>query len=374
MAGPKIALTTSLFPIRDASDKYVDRKGGVERYVDELSRALVDQGFRVKIVAPSDQSGVQNLGNLEIVNFPRRGHMFDTPVFDPLQIARIVKDCDLIHAQGIYPILTDLNPFIGRLKSVPTVMTCHFEAVPSTPLGKAAGRMYELSLGRFVRLHDRVILSTNSYLEDSRFLKGLSADKFRVVPMGVRTEFFVPDASVRTAKQFLFVGRLVHFKAIPLLIRSMAIVNRTLPDHELLIVGTGELEAVLREEIRRSGANAKIMGKVSDEELLRLYQSSIATILPSHEHQESFGMTLIESMSCGTPVIGANIPGVRDVASIEGMLAEPGSEASLADMMLRSASRTLTRDEKLRLHSRIENSYSWKKVAEKTAVVYRELL
>jgi len=374
VASPRIALATSLFPVRDAVDKYVDRKGGVERYVDELSRALVNQGFRVTIVAPSDRSGVCRAGSLEIVNFPRRGLMFDTPVFNPMHIARIVKDCDLIHAQGVYPILSDLNPLIGWLQNAPTVMTCHFEPVPATPLGKAAGRLYEASLGRLVRLHDRVILSTSSYLEDSRFLKGLSPGKLRIVPMGVRTEFFVPNAGVRTAKQFLFVGRLVHFKAIPLLIRAMAIVNQTLPDHELLIVGTGELEAALRDEIVRSGANARILGKVSDDDLLTLYQSSIATILPSYEHQESFGMTLIESMSCGTPVISANIPGVREVASVEGLLAEPGSESSLADAMLKSATRSLTPEEKSELHSRIEKVYSWGKVAEKTAEVYRELL
>lgn len=374
MTHPRIALITSLYPLPAVADRYDHRKGGVERYVHELAKALRALGFDVVIVAPGERSGRMDIGGIDIVNFPRSGLMFETPLFNPLRMFSAVGKCDLIHAQGVYPLVSDLTAVLGIMRDTPTVMTYHFDPVSASPLGRATAAAYRATLGRLVGLHDRVILGTESYIQNARFIKRLPRSRIRIIPMGVDTSYFVPDARVMTERRFLFVGRLVHFKGIHTLIRAMAIVNRTLPDYELAIVGTGELEESLRQEAARTGANARLLGKVSDEDLLHLYRTSVATVLASDKRQESFGMTLIESMSCGTPVVATDIPGVREVGRISGILAKPGSEESLASAMLEAAKVMLAPAEKADLHSLIESRFSWSHVAEKTADVYRELL
>ncbi|MGB2581321.1 MAG: glycosyltransferase [Thermoplasmata archaeon] len=110
------------------------------------------------------------------------------------------------------------------------------------------------------------------------------------------------------------------------------------------------------------------------DHLLRLYRSSLATVLSSHDSQEAFGMVLLESMSCGTRVIAADIPGVREVASVGGTVVEPNSESALADAMIESAETSVSNAEMGELHRRIDEAYSWNSVAAMTSSVYRELL
>jgi glycosyltransferase involved in cell wall biosynthesis len=62
---------------------------------------------------------------------------------------------------------------------------------------------------------------------------------------------------------------------------------------------------------------------VSDEDLRDLYRTSAVTVLPSVTHEEAFGIVLIESMACGTPVIASALPGVRGVIGDEAGLAVP---------------------------------------------------
>jgi glycosyltransferase involved in cell wall biosynthesis len=374
MAGPRIAIVAPFVPVRTASEGDRVTMGGVERYVTENAKELGKLGFDVTLVTPSDSRRSLLTDGLSIQYFRGWGPVFGTPLFNPLRLLQVLKGFDLVHAMGTYPLISDLNPVLARLRGVPSVITYHFEPTLASPLGMLAGRLYAMTLARMIREHDRIIVPMRSYRQNTKLLKDGWDEKIRYIPEGIGTEFFVPDPSVSVEKRFLFVGRLVPYKDLPLLLKAMAVVNKTLPDHELLIVGKGPLEEPLKREAASTGANARFLGRVDDQRLLGLYRSSVATILPSHDHQEAFGMTLGESMSCGTPVIAADIPGVREVASIGGTLVDPGSPEALAKAMLDVASVRPTPAQRRKLHESIDKMFSWRSVAERTAAVYRELL
>ena len=373
MSEPRIAIIAPYLSTPSTRDPKA-RVGGVERYVTELAKALVAIGKDVTLITPSMESGGTGIGEVPILRIKRVAIIQGSPIFNPAALLRAIRGFDLVHAQGTYPLISELNPLLARIRGIPSVVTYHFEPTPTAPLGKIAGRIYESTMARMVRWNDRIILSTKSYRENTRLLRNVSDEKTRYIPMGVDTKFFAPDPGSTREKRFLFVGRLVPYKDIPLLLKAMAIVNRTLQSHELNIVGTGELEDTLKKEAAGSGANVRFLGRVDDAELLKLYQTSAATVLPSHDHQEAFGMTLVESMSCGTPVVAARIPGVMDVASIGGKVVEAGSAVALAEAMIDATRTDLTPTQKQSLHSRIDEMFSWKSIATRTSAVYEELL
>jgi len=374
VAAKRIALLAPFFPRSSPSDGDQLKKGGVERYVAELASALPEFGFDVTVIAPSEETGIVKGDDFTTVYIGRMGVVFGSPIFNPIALLRELKDIRLVHSQATYPILSDLPPLFARLEGVPSVVTYHFEPFPPSPIGLALGNIYLGSFAKMIRTYDRVIFSSRTYWENSRLASHYSASNVRLVPMGVDTDFFVPGTDARREKRFLFVGRLVPYKDIPLLLRAMRIVNDTLPEFELAIVGTGPLNDELVTMARDLKVRADFRGRVDDESLRRLYQTATATVLASHNRQEAFGMALLESMSCGTPVIAADIPGVREVASLSGKPVKPRSAEALAEAMIGAARDVLTSSRSNELRDRVVKSYSWKRVAERTASVYEELL
>ena len=339
-----------------------------------LASELAALGVDVTVVAPADKPGTYQVDGYRLKHFRRLAVWGGTPIFNPLVFLRRAKEFDLIHSQATYPLLSDMSPFIAKLIGVPSVVTFHFEPTPTTPKMRLIAGIYFSTLERLILLNDRVIFSTESYRRRTRLFGPDAEPRIRYIPMGVDTGFFAPGKTVRREKRFLFVGRLVPYKDIPLLLRAFSQVRKALPDYELCIVGEGPLELELKAAASAIGG-VRFLGKISDEDLRDLYRSSVATVLSSHDKQEAFGMTLLESMACGTPPIATDIPGVREVAALGGMVVAPESEEALAQAMIEAAEASgqdITRA--MELHSRVEESYSWRAVASKTRDLYAELL
>jgi glycosyltransferase involved in cell wall biosynthesis len=96
-------------------------------------------------------------------------------------------------------------------------------------------------------------------------------------------------------------------KRFPLLLEVFAEVLRTVPDAHLTIAGDGPDKEVMQRAIEQLNLteHVTLAGRVSDDELLRLYQSS--WLLVSASHSEGWGMTITEAAACGTPcVVTAN--------------------------------------------------------------------
>ncbi len=108
---------------------------------------------------------------------------------------------------------------------------------------------------------------------------------------------------------FLYVGRLSKEKGIITLLNAM----KNLPDIELHIVGNGEEEENIKNEISRLNLkNIKLLGYRSGKDLNNEYKNCIAGIVPSTAF-EMFGLIIIEAFRYGKPVIGTNIGGIAKI-------------------------------------------------------------
>jgi glycosyltransferase involved in cell wall biosynthesis len=131
----------------------------------------------------------------------------------------------------------------------------------------------------------------------------------------------------------LFVGAMDRghaFKGVPELLRAVGALGG---EADLVLVGDGELRAGYE---RLAGQTApagtvRFAGRVPEADLVDLYRAAAVTVLPSVTREEAFGVVLIESMACGTPVVASALPGVRGVVEDgeSGRLVPPGDVDAL---------------------------------------------
>lgn len=116
---------------------------------------------------------------------------------------------------------------------------------------------------------------------------------------------------VNRIKQFAYVGRLDELKGIKILLKAWKQLNQE--RLSLIICGIGPLDNWCRKYITENQLkNIQLMGFVSSEEAKQILADSVALILPTQCY-EGFPMTIIESFSVGTPVIGSDIGNVGNL-------------------------------------------------------------
>ena len=291
----------------------------------------------------------------------------------PWPLAAVRGSFDVIHVQGPYPFLTEVAPLVARVAGVPSVLTYHFGVVgrnrPRAILAGAYGRGLVLAAPYF----DRIIFATQSYSKSSLLAKGLRDGQAKIIPMGLDPAMFHVAWQVPKRQQILFVGRLVWFKGLSVLLEAFRVVAKRHPGCRLVIVGDGPLRGEVERTARTAGASVDFRPSVGDAELVGLYNESKVTVLPSIA-QESFGMTLLESLACGTPVVASDLPGVRDVTALGGLSVPPGDPQALADALSARLQEDWGTDDRTRVSAQIAREFSWDSIAAETAALYQELI
>ena len=162
-----------------------------------------------------------------------------------------------------------------------------------------------------------------------------------LVPPGVDCRLFTPPESgtVRD-RRVLYVGRVERtsrWKGLHVLVESLTRLRELVPGVGLDIVGDGDDVDHLRRRAAALGVADLISwhGRVSHRELPGHYRRAGVTVLPSLTESESFGMTLVEAMACGCPVVGSAVGGIPFVVrdGVDGLLVPPGDPAALAEAL-----------------------------------------
>jgi len=176
---------------------------------------------------------------------------------------------------------------------------------------------------------DGVAVSTAT-LRDGSSLLAPHRERVRVIPFGIDADGWAATTPAPDGP-FLFVGRLVYYKGLRLLIEA---VRRT-PEARLVVVGGGPLRRGLERQALGEGLAGRVRfaGELSDGDLRREMGEARALVLPSDGAGETFGVVQLEAMAAGLPVISTRLPtGVAEVNcdGETGRVVPPGDTAALA--------------------------------------------
>lgn len=191
-------------------------------------------------------------------------------------------------------------------------------------------------LWRYTGLIERSAASIDLFIAMSNFSRekhrefGFDGEMSVVPPCGGSAGTSVPHASPHSRGYFFFAGRLESGKGL----QTVLPVLKQFPDVDLLVAGAGSL----RKSLQLQGGNQVVfLGQVAADSLEIYYRHAIATIVPSLAY-ETFGLTLVESLRCGSPVIARRIGPFPDIIaeSQGGLLYD--TEDELVSAMRRLAS------------------------------------
>lgn len=243
--------------------------------------------------------------------------------------------------------------YVVPFTKVPVAVTIHDLIHLHQPQRNPLAPLYARTMIRRAIRKAAVVLTVSEAVK--RELQAFGATNVAVTPNGI-DDAFSPLRMERT--HFLYVGNDKPHKNVDALVKAAG-------DQKLVLVGAPFA--------RFAGLpNVEVRGFVSNEELVRLYRSAIALVMPSHE--EGFGLPAAEAMACGTAVITSLAPALVEITGDAALHVDARDVDALAHAMERVA-----RDRQLRerLASRgIERAwiFSWSRCAEATRKAFESVL
>ena len=350
---------------------YPPEYGGIESVTEALAEDHAAEGHDVEVVCfTRELPQLEQVGRLSL----RRVKVQKEIASQPLAISYLnackaaARNADVVHVHT--PNMLAALAVLRLPRHVRLVIHWHADIENKGTLGRLV-RPIERAI---LRRADIIVTTTKAYAEASSTLAGFK-DRVRVVPIGIADVARASKLEVATPPYVLFVGRLVPYKGLNVLLDAIPLVKSNVEFH---IVGTGPQLAELREQTQRLGIadRVRFLGRVEEDQLNDLMVGAAVFCLPSVNRLEAFGVVLLEAMRAGRAIISTNIPGsgvpwvnatglnvpVRDPRALaEGivqLLADPEEAARLGRLA----------------RSRFENDFSRELMSRRFLRLYHQLL
>jgi glycosyltransferase involved in cell wall biosynthesis len=343
---------------------------------------------RLSVTGERILNGLSRLFNyLSPKSFYFASQFYGLPYAFSLALDLKKQRCDVVHIHNFsqfVPLIRLFNP------NIKIILHMHCEWLSQLDPNLMAKRLEYVDL----------IVGCSNYITEkikSRFPQ--FASRCQTVFNGVDIDNFVRDDSEKSPEQkLLFVGRISPEKGLHNLLDALKIVIQKYPETQLQIVGPykpaptefiaslsdestvaslaqfvpekyySHLQTKLSPEIAK---NVSFVGSIKHSQLVKLYQQANILINPSLS--ESFGMSLVEAMATGIPVIASKVGGMTGIVEEgkTGFLVESDNPNALAEAIIK-----LLAEPQLRTsmgeagYERVLNYFSWDKVAESLLINY----
>ena len=297
------------------------------------------------------------------------------PTADPFLVAAALAR----HRYRLYHAVEWAQPVVAR---IPVVVTVH-DLIPFRFAEDYRWMRRERLLAlRLLRRADAVITPSVATAGDAIRMAGVDPARIATIPHGVDPRFRPVDrtevAAVRArhgiaADYVLTVGVFDPHKRLALLLDVLRLLRRQHPV-ELIIPGDqGAYSESVRQTVAAAGMAGAVhlIGHVPIEELTALYTGARCLLFTSA--YEGFGLPLLESMACGTPVVAFDNSAIPEVAGDAGLVVADGDAAAMVDATLPLLSNGEQRHVRVEAGLRWARSFTWERCAAATADVYLRL-
>jgi glycosyltransferase involved in cell wall biosynthesis len=349
----------------------------MENHIRALAEEQARRDFDVSVLVTSltKETGVTEMNGVRLIRAGRLATVASTPLSIALPRLLSCEHPDIAHLHFPYPVGEVSQLLFGKARKV--VLTYHSDVVRQ----KRILRFYKPFLRKVLGMADRIIATSDRYVESSQYLRSVSP-KCRVIPLGIDPAPFInadPDEAGKIRETYgssllLFVGKLRYYKGLQYLLEAMKEI-----DGHLLVAGTGPMEAEWRRIADSPGVRGKVtfLGEVEDGELPALYHACDLFVLPASERSEAFGLVQVEAMMCGKPVVSTELGTGTSFVNAHnetGFVVPPRDAKSLRE----AVSKLLAHDEMRRemgdaAKSRALREFSLTMMADRTIDLYKEL-
>ena len=357
--------------------------GGVTQHILNLERELRARGHEVTIMAPSTDNQVEEkfpqfvrIGS-RVVPLPvnqSRARLTLSPTLVP-RVRRFLRHerFDIVHLQE--PLVPALPLTVLQYSS--SVNVGPFHAARNSALFYRTTRPLIRRLQR--RLHGKIAVSEAARELVFRSYKG----DYRIIPNGIDVDFYgapqPPASELQDGKlNIVFVGRLEKRKGLDYLLRAMSLVCQLRPQARLIVIGAfrpGQRRAYLRQVQQYGLRHVVFKGFVSDEEKRQYLQTADIYCWPALGG-ESQGITLLEAMAAGTPVVASDIPASRTMLTDQeaAILVPPKDHVALARALMRIADNPEKGRRMAEAGRQRTLDFTWSTIADRVLAYYEELL
>ncbi|MBN1347901.1 glycosyltransferase family 4 protein [candidate division KSB1 bacterium] len=342
--------------------------GGAEVHLHQIFRRLVKRGHSVTLLCCT-YPGAKPEEVLDGIHIIRRGSRSFFNFIVPFMYRKLCQQ----HQFDI--VFDDINkiPFYTPLyvRKPLVAIVHHF-------FGYRIFQETNLAVAYYVFLCERIVpliyrnvpfIAVSPSSTNELEAMGIERNRIEIVHNGVDCRHYQPGLHPKSDVPLIgYVGRIKRYKSVEHIILAMEKVVQAIPAAELVIVGDGDNLDALKRITAEQHLTGKVhfTGAVSEEDKIRYFNKMWVSVNPSPK--EGWGIVVIEANACGTPVIAADSPGLRDSVSdgVSGYLYPYGNIEKLSEKLIRLLNDRSERERLSRQAVKWSQQFDWNVSAEKT--------
>ncbi|MEM2970108.1 MAG: glycosyltransferase family 4 protein [Candidatus Bathyarchaeia archaeon] len=320
---------------------YYPVRGGTETIVRNLAITLNKNGIQTDVMTfnvnqnrkPKWRGETEKIDGISVFRIPALNWLWklhSTRItagvnFVPGRFVNILKNYDILHFHEF-----ELSfPFFSLLIKKPKLLHLH---------GINFNFLKRHHISRLLLKHvAQMYISISRQMTRELIALGLQDSRISYVPNGIDTNFFKP-AKPKEENLLLYVGRISELKGLHILIKTLKHLKENV---HLVIIGPPDWDITYYQNLlysiekENSKGRHKIdyLGAMEQSEIVKWYQKASLLVLPSYA--EGFPVTILEALSCETPVIATPVGGVPEIIENNktGLLVPPGDHKLLAEAL-----------------------------------------
>jgi len=376
------------------SNQFVSSRGhGISRYAKKLHKGLSDYHENLKII-PISASANNSKGQIELIKKTTGLKLlpwgrFGTPIAwqflnYPLLEMGVNCNIDLVHAVSLGYKIATKKPYVVTIHDIGPLTNPHFFSKKDQIFMKYSLPHAINKAAAFICVSQTTADELENYVQSNYNLS--LRNRIHVIHEGVDSSFF-KNSSIDELTEYklvesfidkpylLAVGQNSPRKNLHTILQAFDKLKNELPYHQLVIVGsTFQKNDTLRTQIIKLGLEKRVhlLGYVSNNLLQCLYQKALVFVYPSLF--EGFGLTILEAMASGCPVITTNISSLPEIGGDTALYINPNDDDELYNHIIH-----LTNDKHFRSQLSLQGIqraklFSWRKTALQTKSIYESII